>query len=60
MSLIRQVFLKLLTPKNVFFQMDKRACLINPLAVNVLMSPKNSWNLHKGTFIILFHYSRPD
>ena len=29
----------------------------NPLAVNVLTSPKNSWNLQKSTFIVIFHHS---
>ena len=32
----------------------------NPLAVTVLTSPKNSWNLQKSTFIILFHHSEPN
>ena len=32
----------------------------NPLAVNVLTSPKNSWNLQKNTFIQLFHHSEPN
>ena len=32
----------------------------NPLAVNVLTSPKNSWNLHKSAFILLFHHSGPN
>ena len=31
----------------------------NPLAVNVLTSPKNSWNLQKSTFILLFLHSQP-
>ena len=30
----------------------------NPLAVNVLMSSKNYWNLQKSTFILLFHHSQ--
>ena len=30
MSLIDQVLLELLTPKNMFFQMDTMACLIKP------------------------------
>ena len=32
----------------------------NPLAVDVLTSPKNSWNLHKSTFIQLFLHSEPN
>ena len=28
----------------------------NPLAVNALTSPKNSWNLQKRTFILIFHH----
>ena len=31
----------------------------NSLAVNVLTSPKNSWNLQKSTFILLFLHSEP-
>ena len=31
----------------------------NRLAVNVLTSPKNSWNLQKSTFILLFLHSEP-
>ena len=30
-----------------------------PLAVNVLTSPKYSWNLQKSTFILLFLHSQP-
>ena len=29
----------------------------NPLAVNVLRSPKNPWHLQKSTFILPFHHS---
>ena len=29
----------------------------NPLAVNPLTSPKNSWNLQKRTFILIFQHS---
>ena len=32
----------------------------NTLAVNVLTSPKNSWNLQKSTFILLFLHSEPN
>ena len=32
----------------------------NPLAVNVLTSPKNSWNLQKSTLILLFYHSGPN
>ena len=32
----------------------------NPFAVNVLTSPKNSWNLRKSTFVQLFHHSLPN
>ena len=32
----------------------------NSLAVNVLTSPKNSWHLQKGTFILLSHHSEPN
>ena len=32
----------------------------NPLPVNVLTSPKNSWNLNKNTFILLFHHFGPN
>ena len=32
----------------------------NPLTVNVLTSPKNSWNLQKSTFILLFHHFEPN
>ena len=31
-----------------------------PLAVNLLTSLKNSWNLQKSTFILLFHHSQPN
>ena len=30
----------------------------NPLAVNVLMKPKNSWNQQKSSFILLFDHSK--
>ena len=32
----------------------------NLLAMNVLQSPKNCWNLHKSTFILLFCHSEPN
>ena len=32
----------------------------NPLAVNVLTSPKNPWIKQKSTFILLFHHSEPN
>ena len=32
----------------------------NPLAVNVLTSPRNYWNLQKSIFILLFHHSEPN
>ena len=32
----------------------------NPLAVNASTSPKNSWNLQKSTFNLLFHHSEPN
>ena len=32
----------------------------NALALNVVTSPKNSWNMHKNTFVLLFHESEPN
>ena len=32
----------------------------NPLAVNELTNPKNSWNLKKSTFILFFLHSVPN
>ena len=32
----------------------------NPLAVNALTGPKNSWNLEKNPFILLVHHSEPN
>ena len=34
--------------------MHKRACFWNPFAVNLLTGPKNSWDLQKRTFLLLF------
>ena len=53
MGLIAQVFLKLLTLKDVFtFKCIKGLVSENPLAVNMLTSLKNCWNLQKSTFIL--------
>ena len=51
-----QVFEKLLTVEGVLVQMNNRACFWKSLAMDVLTSPKNSWNLQKSTFILLFHH----
>ena len=42
------------------FKGIKRIVSENSLAVNLLRSPKNSWNLQKNNFILLFHHFEPN
>ena len=42
------------------FKWIRRLLSENPLAVNVLTSPKNSWNLDKNIFILIFHHFGPN
>ena len=42
------------------FKCIRRILSRNFLAVNVLTSPKNSWNLHKSTFILFFDHIEPN
>ena len=49
-------FWSYLLRKTCFLKCVKGPVSENPLAVNVLTSPKNCWNLQKSTFILLFHY----
>ena len=55
-SLIVQVFLKYLLRKMCFFKCITGLVSESPLVVKVLTSPKNSRNLQKSTFILLFHH----
>ena len=56
-SLIAQVFPKLLTRKYVVIWMHNRASFLKPFPGEHLNSPKNWWNLRKSTFTVLFlHY----
>ena len=41
------------------FNCKTRLLSENPVTVNVLTSIKNSWDLQKSTFILLFHHSEP-
>ena len=41
------------------FKCKTRLLSENPVTVNVLTSIKNSWDLEKSTFILLFHHSEP-
>ena len=54
MFVIGQVFVKLLPLNYVLVKWITRLLSENPLAVNVLTSPKNSLNLQKSNFIELF------
>ena len=60
MSLIGWGILKLFTPKMCLFKCITGLVSEKLLAVNVLTSRKNSWNLQKSTFIVLFYHSQPD
>ena len=60
MSLIGQVFLKLLTPNMCLFKCITGLPSENPLRENVLSTPNNSWNLKTSTFILLFLHSGPN
>ena len=57
MSLLGQVFLKLLTPKYMLFKCIKGLVSENPLAVTVLTSPKDSLIVHESTFVLRFTHS---
>ena len=54
MSLIGQVFLKLLTPKDILTKCITGLLSVNPLGVNVLKSSENCWNLQKKYFFPTF------
>ena len=56
MSLLAQVFLKLWLLKTCLLKCIKGLVSENPLAVNVLTSPKNCWKLQKSTSTKLSHH----
>ena len=56
---IASVFLKLLT-KDVLTKCMAGLLSANPRAMKMLTSPKNCSNLHKSTFMLLFHHSGPN
>ena len=60
MSGICQIVLSYWLRNMCIFKCITRIVSGNPLAVNVLTSPRNSWNLQKSTFIQLFHPSEPN
>ena len=57
MIVIANVFLKLETFKTWLGHSLKSAFLKNPLAINMLGSPKHLGNLHGSPFVIFFDYS---
>ena len=60
MSLIRQIFLELLTSKSGWPKSITGLVSENLLELNVVPRPQNSWNLQKSTFVQLFHHSDPN
>ena len=46
--------------RHAYLNAKKGLVYKNPLALSMLTSPKNCWNLQKSTFIQLFHHSEPD
>ena len=59
-TLIGQAFLKLLSPKMCLFKCIEKLLTENHLAVQVLTSLKNTWNLQKSIFALVFYHSEPN